>query len=162
MQKSNTFNFINGGYTAAAFEAPSFLKALHIPSFSFRSFDQQIGPMKRLIRRLSRISDATDPEASSPLSPKQSSPQHRRRVPPGHVPVRVGDEEELFAVRTDLLSRPAFVELLRLSAQEYGYSQTGALRIPCSAAFFRRLLVSGAAVIEDPSAVWIDDDGFKS
>ncbi|URE06269.1 SAUR family [Musa troglodytarum] len=37
--------------------------------------------------------------------------------------------------------RPAFLELLRLSSQEYGYEQQGVLRIPFPAPLFRRLLL---------------------
>ncbi|XP_074586791.1 auxin-responsive protein SAUR71-like [Curcuma longa] len=58
----------------------------------------------------------------------------------GHVPVCVGEEMERFEVPTALLGRPVFLELLRRSAQEYGYEQSGVLRIPCPASLFRRLL----------------------
>jgi len=65
-------------------------------------------------------------------------------VPEGHVPVCVGEEGgpvERFAVRAELLGEPAFAALLRAAAQEYGYAHPGALRIPCTAAEFRRLLL---------------------
>ncbi|URE34546.1 SAUR family [Musa troglodytarum] len=64
---------------------------------------------------------------------------------------------ERFAVPAELLGRPAFLELLRRSAQEYGYEQRGVLRIPCPAPLFRRLLLlsssssSGAAAVADPA-----------
>lgn len=52
----------------------------------------------------------------------------------------MGEDLERFVVSADDLSRPAFVELLRRSAQEYGYEQRGVLRIPCTVEFFRRVL----------------------
>ncbi|KAH7661083.1 Small auxin-up RNA protein [Dioscorea alata] len=90
--------------------------------------------MKQLIRRLARVADGGDYE------PLRSSKEPRERVPEGHVPVYVGKEMERFAVRAELLGRPAFLELLRRSAQEYGYQQSGVLRIPCPVPLFKHVL----------------------
>ncbi|KAG0492532.1 hypothetical protein HPP92_005581 [Vanilla planifolia] len=79
---------------------------------------------------------------SSQYQPLLEAGKTSARVPVGHVPVFVGDEMELFAVRAELLGRPAFVDLLRLSAMEYGYEQVGVLRIPCTVQLFRRLLLA--------------------
>jgi SAUR family protein len=65
-----------------------------------------------------------------------------REVPEGHVPVYVGEEMARFVVRTELLNRPFFLELLRRSAQEYGYEQRGVLRIPCTVSIFTNVLDS--------------------
>ncbi|KAJ3693545.1 hypothetical protein LUZ60_009025 [Juncus effusus] len=68
---------------------------------------------------------------------------HRSKVPPGHVPVQVGEATEppeRFAVRVELLNRPVFAGLLDQTAQEFGYQQAGALRILCDVSFFRSLL----------------------
>ncbi|XP_008811333.1 auxin-responsive protein SAUR71-like [Phoenix dactylifera] len=107
--------------------------------------------MKQMIRRLSRVGDSSQSERKE---------GRRRWVPEGHVPVYVGDGEEeveRFVVRAELLSRPAFVELLRRSAQEYGYEQRGVLRIPCPVPVFRRilrsLLAASAAVAADEAQV---------
>ncbi|XP_008787344.2 auxin-responsive protein SAUR71-like [Phoenix dactylifera] len=96
--------------------------------------------MKQMIRRLSRVGDSSQYES---LRGKEGG-RAREEVPEGHVPVYVGEGEEVerFVVRAELLSRPAFVELLRRSAQEYGYEQRGVLRIPCPVAVFRRVLRS--------------------
>ncbi|THU50432.1 hypothetical protein C4D60_Mb06t20160 [Musa balbisiana] len=107
--------------------------------------------MKRLIRRLSRVGD------SSHYRPLQVAKGGPRRVPEGHVPLCVGEEMERFAVRAELLGRPALVELLRRSAQEYGYEQQGVLRIPCPVPLFCRLLLlsssssSSSAAAADPA-----------
>ncbi|EHA8590847.1 auxin-responsive protein SAUR71 [Cocos nucifera] len=107
--------------------------------------------MKEMIRRLSRVGDSSQYEGKD---------GRRRGVPEGHVPVYVGDGEEeveRFVVRAELLSRPAFVELLHRSAQEYGYNQRGVLRIPCPVPVFRRilrsLLAASAAVAADEAQV---------
>ncbi|KAK1303549.1 hypothetical protein QJS10_CPB11g01541 [Acorus calamus] len=93
--------------------------------------------MKQLIRRLSKVADSSNSLSSTSSS---KPPRHRSDVPHGHLPVYVGDDLERFVVRADMLSRPIFVELLRRSAAEYGYEQSGVLRIPCAASLFRRVL----------------------
>ncbi|URD94842.1 SAUR family [Musa troglodytarum] len=81
----------------------------------------------------------------------------------GHVPLHVGEEMERFEVRTELLARPAFLELLRRSAQEYGYGQRGVLRIPCPVPFFRRLLAAcGDRVEEEEELLRSFDELFHS
>ncbi|WOL12259.1 auxin-responsive protein SAUR71-like [Canna indica] len=99
--------------------------------------------MKRLIRRLSKVADSSHCRPLQAAKCREGADLRRRprRVPGGHVPVCVGEEMERFAVRAELLGSPAFVELLRRSAQEYGYDQRGVLRIPCPVPLFRRLLV---------------------
>ncbi|KAG6533602.1 auxin-responsive protein SAUR71-like [Zingiber officinale] len=96
-----------------------------------------------MIRRLSKVADSSQCEFLRRM--------RRRRLPwresisaaaEGHVPVCVGEEMERFEVPTAMLSRPIFLELLRRSAQEYGYEQSGVLRIPCPASLFRRLLAA--------------------
>ncbi|RWW01246.1 hypothetical protein GW17_00035730 [Ensete ventricosum] len=117
------------------------------------------GGMKRLIRRLSRVADSSlyCPLQTAKGGQRVSKGEERRQVPEGHVPVCVGEEMERFAVPAELLGRPAFLELLRRSAQEYGYEQRGVLRIPCPVPLFRRLLLlssyssSGAAAVADPA-----------
>ena len=132
--------------------------------------------MKRLLSRLSRVAaadayaaaayQALRPDAAAKASYTAASSSSffgaRRlgrgaRVPEGHVPVCVGEEGgpvERFAVRADLLGRPAFAALLLRAAQEYGYGHPGALRIPCAVANFRRLLLG----LSDLGCQATDDD----
>jgi SAUR family protein len=98
--------------------------------------------MKRLLRRLSHRVAAADA-----YRPAVKPPARRlcggARVPEGHVPVCVGElggPVERYAVRPELLGRPAFAALLRRAAQEYGYAHPGALRVPCAVADFDALL----------------------
>ncbi|CAN6193613.1 unnamed protein product [Urochloa humidicola] len=124
--------------------------------------------MKRLLRRLSRVAAADACAAAAgayqPLSKAAASVSGARllgggaRVPEGHVPVCVGEEGgpvERYAVRAELLGRPAFAALLRRAAQEYGYGHPGALRIPCAVADFRDLLTQ---LSSSGSADYADDD----
>ncbi|KAK4794569.1 hypothetical protein SAY86_012563 [Trapa natans] len=109
--------------------------------------------MKKLIRRLSRVADSTAKHCF--LRPDESSARRRRAgyfralskhrchtggVPAGHVPIYVGEEMERFLVYAELLNHPVLAGLLDKSAQEYGYEQKGALRIPCHVAVFERIL----------------------
>ncbi|CAN6230450.1 unnamed protein product [Urochloa humidicola] len=115
--------------------------------------------MKRFLRRLSRTVAAA--EDGAPTAPARGQVRQKKGkgakaaagVPAGHVPVCVGEEGgpvERFAVRAELLGEPAFAALLRRAAQEYGYAHPGALRIPCSAAEFRSLLLRLSD--DDPAA----------
>ncbi|THU51555.1 hypothetical protein C4D60_Mb06t32260 [Musa balbisiana] len=101
--------------------------------------------MRQMIRRMARVADSSS-QGESP--PRRAGKEQRRRgegaAAEGHVPVCVGEEMERFEVRAELLGRPAFVALLRRSAQEYGYEQRGVLRIPCPAPLFRRLLAASS------------------
>ncbi|PKU79225.1 auxin-responsive protein SAUR71-like [Dendrobium catenatum] len=94
--------------------------------------------MNKLIRRLARVADSSQRPGDGK---NERGRRGHVRVPGGHVPVCVGEEMERFAVRAELLGRPAFVELLRRSAQEYGYEQVGVIRIPCTVDLFRRVLL---------------------
>ncbi|TYH87282.1 hypothetical protein ES332_D01G106400v1 [Gossypium tomentosum] len=114
--------------------------------------------MKQLIRRLSRVADASS--QYSLLRSDTASTRHRitrraesfriavaslkkparRSVPEGHVPVYVGEEMERFLVNAELLNHPVFVSLLNKSAQEYGYDQKGVLHIPCHVLVFERVM----------------------
>ncbi|CAK9165663.1 unnamed protein product [Ilex paraguariensis] len=111
--------------------------------------------MKKLIRRLSRVSDSSQ-YCLLRSEPRSSSTTRQRRsesfrasistsrlsggVPEGHLPVYVGEEMERFVVSAELLHHPIFMELLNKSAQEYGYEQKGVLRIPCRVLVFERVL----------------------
>ncbi|WOL07865.1 auxin-responsive protein SAUR71-like [Canna indica] len=92
--------------------------------------------MRRMIRWLSKVGDSSQYEAL------RRPPKGRRPPQQGHVPVCVGEEMEWFEIRAELLGRSPFLELLRLSAEEYGYEQRGVLRIPCPVPLFRRLLAA--------------------
>ncbi|GAA0174413.1 hypothetical protein LIER_27808 [Lithospermum erythrorhizon] len=101
--------------------------------------------MKKLIKRLSKISDSSQ---YTLLRANTSSPSTRptRRLGDSFrgkkdgVPVYVGEEMERFLVSAEVLNHPIFVTLLNKSAQEYGYEQKGVLRIHCNVFVFERVL----------------------
>ncbi|KAJ8513935.1 hypothetical protein OPV22_004369 [Ensete ventricosum] len=113
-----------------------------------------------MIRRISRVAD------SSQCPAMRGSGKGRRQAAAaaqGHVPLHVGEEMERFEVRTELLARPAFLELLRRSAHEYGYGQSGVLRIPCPVPLFRRLLAAcGGRVEKEEELLRSFDELFHS
>ncbi|KAJ4842827.1 hypothetical protein Tsubulata_017090 [Turnera subulata] len=102
--------------------------------------------MKKLIRKLSRVGHSAhysrlrkDRSTTRRLQPPGTS----KHVPAGHIPVYVGLEEaERFIVNAKLLHHPIFIELLNISAQEYGYDQSGVLKIPVHVPVFKRVLES--------------------
>ncbi|XP_022718107.1 auxin-responsive protein SAUR72-like [Durio zibethinus] len=109
--------------------------------------------MKQLIRRLSRVADASSRYSrlrsdtnstyraqSFRVGVSSFKKQARRSVPEGHVPVYVGEEMERFAVSAELLNHPVFIGLLNKSAQEYGYEQKGVLHIPCHVLVFELVM----------------------
>ncbi|XP_052207619.1 auxin-responsive protein SAUR71-like [Diospyros lotus] len=104
---------------------------------------------RKLFRRHSRVADSSHyflllQESPAPLhscSEKiRGSKVRLEAVPPGHLPVYVGEVMERFVVSTRLLNHPMFAKLLDESAQEYGYNQQGALRIPCHVDVFERVV----------------------
>jgi SAUR family protein len=58
----------------------------------------------------------------------------------------VDEPMERFVIKAELLSQPAFAELLSNVADEFGYNHSGALRIPCSVSAFEQLI--GRALYE--------------
>lgn len=65
-----------------------------------------------------------------------------QRVPKGCVPVLVGvgEEVERFVVSVKLFKHPSIVTLLDMAAREFGFEQSGVLRIPCDVQHFRAVL----------------------
>ncbi|XP_073135706.1 auxin-responsive protein SAUR71-like [Henckelia pumila] len=99
--------------------------------------------MKKLMRRFSKVADSSKYRLLNPRSEddfRNTSGGGGGGVPEGHLPVYVGEEMERFVVSAEFLNHPIFVKLLNRSAQEYGYRQTGVLRIPCHVFLFERVL----------------------
>ncbi|KAL6995814.1 hypothetical protein U1Q18_005949 [Sarracenia purpurea var. burkii] len=61
-------------------------------------------------------------------------------VPAGHVAVSVGANCRRFVVRATYLNHPVFKKLLVQAEEEYGFSNTGPLVIPCEESFFEEIL----------------------
>ncbi|XP_010050905.1 protein SMALL AUXIN UP-REGULATED RNA 10-like [Eucalyptus grandis] len=61
-------------------------------------------------------------------------------VPKGYLAVYVGEELERFIFPTRYLGHPVFRFLLREAEEEFGFQQTGVLRIPCDVSVFQSVL----------------------
>lgn len=61
-------------------------------------------------------------------------------VPKGYLAVCVGEELKRFTIPTEHLGHQAFQILLREAEEEFGFQQTGVLRIPCEVAAFESIL----------------------
>ncbi|MCO5569783.1 hypothetical protein L7F22_023498 [Adiantum nelumboides] len=97
---------------------------------------QQIVRLRQMLRKWRRRSQ----QAGAKENRKQGGCSSIAPVPPGHVPVYVGEERVRFVVRTAQLHHAIFRALLRRSQQEFGFEQVGPLCIPCEAVFFEHLL----------------------
>ncbi|KAM0857161.1 hypothetical protein ACQ4PT_048659 [Festuca glaucescens] len=64
------------------------------------------------------------------------------KIPKGYIPmVLVGDEgegEERVMVHVRMLTEPRVLDLLEMSAQQFGYGQRGVLRVPCGVELFEQ------------------------
>ncbi|KAG8377898.1 hypothetical protein BUALT_Bualt08G0081400 [Buddleja alternifolia] len=61
-------------------------------------------------------------------------------VPAGHVAVTVGSTCKRFVVRTTYLNHPVFKKLLVQAEEEYGFTNSGPLAIPCDEFLFEEIL----------------------
>ncbi|CAN1134969.1 Auxin-responsive protein SAUR50 [Linum perenne] len=65
-----------------------------------------------------------------------------RDVPPGHLPVIVGESGKRFVIKADHLNHPILRKLLDQAYEEYGHSNDGLLAIPCDEPSFRDIIHS--------------------
>ena len=82
----------------------------------------------KFLKRTLSLSDNSAREASSSTVPK------------GFLAVSVGEEQKSFFLPTEYLSHQAFHILLREAEEEFGFQQTGVLRIPCQVSIFETIL----------------------
>ncbi|KAL8198017.1 hypothetical protein R6Q57_029929, partial [Mikania cordata] len=61
-------------------------------------------------------------------------------VPAGHVAVCVGNNCRRFVVRATYLNHPVFHKLLVQAEEEFGFSNSGPLAIPCDEYLFEEIL----------------------
>lgn len=76
----------------------------------------------------------------------------------GRLPIYVGAECKKYTIRLKQLRNPLMIELLNNSAAEYGYSQSGPLRVICEPAMFEAIFCGLSSrcrdSITDPSSSW--------
>ncbi|XP_071733119.1 auxin-induced protein 6B [Rutidosis leptorrhynchoides] len=74
---------------------------------------------------------------------KASMTSHKRipsDVPAGHVAVSVGSNCKRFVVRATHLNHPVFKKLLVQAEEEFGFSHSGPLNIPCDEYLFEEII----------------------
>ncbi|CAH9137842.1 unnamed protein product [Cuscuta epithymum] len=75
---------------------------------------------------------------------KAAATTARGRVPPdvptGHVAVTVGSSCRRFVVRATHLNHPVFAKLLEKAEEEFGFTNSGPLFIPCDESLFEEVL----------------------
>ncbi|XP_068642162.1 auxin-induced protein 6B-like [Aristolochia californica] len=82
-------------------------------------------------------SNSEDNARSALLEQSRSFPAE---VPKGHMAVYVGSEMRRFVIPTSHLCLPAFQKLMKRVEEEFGFEQSGALRIPCAEEDFEEIL----------------------
>ncbi|KAJ8621225.1 hypothetical protein MRB53_029754 [Persea americana] len=63
-----------------------------------------------------------------------------RDIPEGYFVVYVDDESKRYLIPLNYLDHEAFQALLSRAEEEFGYSGSGAVRLPCDTVFFDHLL----------------------
>ncbi|CAA2993573.1 auxin-induced 10A5-like [Olea europaea subsp. europaea] len=76
-------------------------------------------------------------KAAAAISTRRRIPSD---VPAGHVAVIVGSNYKRFVVRATYLNHPLFKKLLVQAGEEYGFTNSGPLAIPCDESLFEEIL----------------------
>ncbi|KAK1662222.1 hypothetical protein QYE76_050381 [Lolium multiflorum] len=95
-----------------------------------------------------RKKETTGVSGAAPACVVRASGEGRTgKIPKGYVPmVLVGDEgegEERVMVHVRMLTEPHVLDLLEMSAQQFGYGQRGVLRVPCGVERFEQTVCAG-------------------
>ncbi|TKY73749.1 Auxin-induced protein 15A [Spatholobus suberectus] len=70
--------------------------------------------------------------------PKYQGEEETKKAPKGQFVVYVGEELRRFTLPLSYLKNPIFQQLLKKSAEEYGYSNSRGIVIPCDESTFER------------------------
>ncbi|XLU82887.1 hypothetical protein S245_006307 [Arachis hypogaea] len=69
-----------------------------------------------------------------------SSKTRRTRTPTGYFAIYVGEERQRYVVPTSYLTHPLFKILLEKSYNEFGFSQSNGLIVPCKVSTFQEVV----------------------
>ncbi|XP_030467757.1 protein SMALL AUXIN UP-REGULATED RNA 51-like [Syzygium oleosum] len=106
--------------------------AASIMSPNHGGIHESISFLKRTISSLSSSDDGSNK--------KKHSGGNSKVVPKVYLAVCVGEELERFVIPTHFLGHAAFGFLLRKAEEEFGFQQTGVLRIPCIVPVFQSVV----------------------
>ncbi|KAK7316885.1 hypothetical protein RJT34_00665 [Clitoria ternatea] len=73
---------------------------------------------------------------------KYQGEEEARKAPKGKFVVYVGEELKRFTLPLSYLKNPSFQQLLKKSAEEYGYSNSRGIVLPCDESTFQRFINS--------------------
>ncbi|OIW14612.1 hypothetical protein TanjilG_32954 [Lupinus angustifolius] len=115
---------------------------------------KQIVRLHQILKRLRKIANSPKTSRSRSnnsnkrtnilkrtLSLSESDGGSCNMVPKGYFAVCVGIELKRFVIPTEYLGHQAFHKLLREAEEEFGFEQTGVLRIPCEVSVFENILM---------------------
>jgi SAUR family protein len=106
---------------------------------------RQIVRLQQILKKWRKLANSS----KSTMSSSSKSIQFLKRtlslseentVPKGYLAVCVGEELKRFVIPTEYLGHRAFHILLREAEEEFGFQQTGVLRIPCEVYVFEKIL----------------------
>jgi len=72
----------------------------------------------------------------------QGEEEMRKAAPKGQFVVYVGEELRRFTLPLSYLKNPIFQQLLKKSAEEYGYSDSRGIVLPCDESTFQNFIDS--------------------
>ncbi|KAI4337449.1 hypothetical protein L6164_015864 [Bauhinia variegata] len=115
---------------------------------------REIVRLQQILKKWRRAASSSNTSNSSSSSSSSKSIKFLKRtlslsdreggssnvVPKGYLAVCVGEELKRFIIPTDYLGHQAFQILLREAEEEFGFQQTGVLRIPCEVSVFESIL----------------------
>lgn len=82
-------------------------------------------------------------------------------VPSGHVAVTVGASRKRFVVRTTYLNHPLFKKLLVQAEEEFGFTNSGPLAIPCEESLFEEILRYLSRTDQNNSTRYMNFEDFQ-
>ena len=108
---------------------------------------RQIVRLQQILKKWRKLANSSKTMSRSSSSSRKSIKFLKRTlslsessIPKGYLAVCVGEELKRFVIPTEYLDHHAFHLLLRQAEEEFGFQQTGVLRIPCDVCVFENIL----------------------
>ncbi|KAJ1376641.1 Small auxin-up RNA [Sesbania bispinosa] len=100
---------------------------------------RQIVRLQQILKKWRRMANSSKTSrGNNSISEREGGSSNM--VPKGYLAVCVGVDLNRFVIPTEYLGHQAFHVLLREAEEEFGFEQTGVLRIPCEVSVFENIL----------------------